>query len=54
MITHWPPKGHLDSGGKGCRWLGKELWRTKHRLVVFGYIHNGRGKGYVDWDYLYV
>jgi predicted phosphodiesterase len=52
LLTHGPPKGHLDQQGKGCGWLGRELWRTKPRLVVFGHIHEGRGREDVRWDYI--
>lgn len=53
LLTHGPPKGHLDSSLRsGCGWLGKELWRTKPRLVVFGHIHHARGREDVNWDYL--
>lgn len=47
FLTHGPPVGHLDDGGKGCKHLLKELWRVQPRLVVFGHIHAGRGQGRV-------
>lgn len=50
VLTHGPPKGHLDLGDKGCEWLLRELWRVKPRAVVFGHIHRGRGKEAVTWD----
>ena len=50
VLTHGPPKGHLDLGGKGCEWLLVELWRIKPRVVVFGHIHQGRGQETLTWD----
>jgi Icc-related predicted phosphoesterase len=50
VLTHGPPKGHLGLGGKGCEWLLRELWRVKPRVVVFGYIHQGRGQEALTWD----
>ncbi|CZR70162.1 related to phosphoesterases [Phialocephala subalpina] len=50
VLTHGPPKGHLDLGGKGCEWLLHELWRIKPRVVVFGHIHQGRGQEALTWD----
>lgn len=44
LVTHGPPKGHLDLGGKGCPQLLKEIRRAKPRLVVFGHIHEGHGE----------
>ena len=52
LLTHGPAKGHLDSKGKGCGWLNKELWRKKPRLVVCGHIHEGRGREDIKWDYV--
>lgn len=50
VLTHGPPKGYLDEGGKGCNWLLRELWRVKPRLVVCGHIHEGRGRKDMAWD----
>ncbi|KAN0114735.1 putative rhamnogalacturonate lyase [Hyaloscypha variabilis] len=50
VLTHGPPKGHLDLGGKGCEWLLHDLWRIKQRVVVFGHIHQGRGQEALTWD----
>ncbi|KAF2418391.1 Metallo-dependent phosphatase [Tothia fuscella] len=50
VLTHGPPRGHLDLGGKGCEWLLRELWRLRPRLVIFGHIHEGRGKEALAWD----
>lgn len=50
LLTHGPPKGHLDSQGKGCPQLLREIWRARPRLVVFGHIHIGRGAEHVAFD----
>lgn len=50
LLTHGPPVGHLDGGGKGCRWLLGELWRAKPRLAVFGHIHVGRRQRVLWFD----
>ncbi|KAL1868551.1 hypothetical protein VTK73DRAFT_3607 [Phialemonium thermophilum] len=50
LLTHGPPKGHLDDGGKGCPQLLQEIWRTRPRLVVFGHIHPGHGIEHVEFD----
>lgn len=44
LVTHGPPKGHLDLGGKGCPQLLQEIRRARPRLVVFGHIHEGHGE----------
>lgn len=44
LVTHGPPKGHLDLGGKGCPQLLQEIRRAKPLLVVFGHIHEGYGE----------
>lgn len=45
LVTHQPPKGHLDLDGFGCDFLLRELWRLskKPRLHVFGHVHEGHG-----------
>ncbi|KAK4162970.1 Metallo-dependent phosphatase-like protein [Cladorrhinum sp. PSN259] len=55
LVTHGPPRGHLDSfqgitRGLGCVSLLKEVWRIKPRLHVFGHIHAGRGTEVVSYD----
>ncbi|KAI5457053.1 putative calcineurin-like phosphoesterase [Mariannaea sp. PMI_226] len=50
VLTHGPPKGHLDLEGKGCPQLLKELWRIRPRLVVFGHIHDGHGREEIVYD----
>lgn len=50
LLTHGPPKGHLDDGGKGCANLLAELWRTRPEVVVCGHIHPGRGEEWLPFD----
>lgn len=53
VITHTPPKHHLDTTGRGhssgCEALTKALWRVRPRLVVCGHIHESRGAERVRW-----
>lgn len=37
LITHSPPKHHLDLGGLGDSFLLQELWRIRPKLHVFGH-----------------
>lgn len=52
LVTHGPPKGHLDLGGLGCQFPMKELWKlpSKPRLHVFGHIHEGYGVEHARFD----
>lgn len=50
LITHGPPKGHLDAEQLGCKYLLDELWRKKPRLHVFGHVHEGHGVEWVQFD----
>jgi predicted phosphodiesterase len=52
LITHGPPKGHLDAGYLGCKYLLDEIWRTKPRLHVFGHVHDGYGVEWIQFDRL--
>jgi len=52
LLTHGPPRGHLDQEGKGCEWLARELWLKRPSLVVFGHIHGGNGIETLCWDYV--
>jgi predicted phosphodiesterase len=52
LITHGPPKGHLDAGYLGCKYLLDEVWRTKPRLHVFGHVHDGHGREWIQFDRL--
>ncbi|KAK0735914.1 hypothetical protein B0T21DRAFT_402538 [Apiosordaria backusii] len=49
LITHCPPKGHLDLL-LGCPALLSELWRVKPKLHVFGHIHHEAGVESVFFD----
>ncbi|KAH6700006.1 putative phosphoesterase [Cadophora sp. MPI-SDFR-AT-0126] len=49
LITHGPPRAHLDLG-YGCDYLLDELWRTRPKLHVFGHIHGGYGQERVYYD----
>lgn len=44
VLTHGPPKGYLDQGGKGCPYLLEEIVRKRPRFVVYGHIHAGNGQ----------
>lgn len=48
VLTHGPPRGYLDEGGKGCPRLLRELRRARPRLAVFGHVHGGHGGHGVD------
>ncbi|EGX95292.1 phosphoesterase, putative [Cordyceps militaris CM01] len=50
LLTHGPPRGHLDDGGKGCPQLTQEILRVRPKLVVFGHIHVGHGEERVSYD----
>jgi len=50
LITHGPPKAHLDLGHIGCDFLLAELWRVRPRLHVFGHVHEGYGQETVGFD----
>lgn len=52
LITHGPPKGHLDFGNVGCNFLLEELWKTRPRLHVFGHVHESYGQEWVVFDRL--
>lgn len=50
LLTHGPPKWHLDANALDNEYLLKELRRTKLPLVVFGHIHAGYGHDVVAFD----
>lgn len=52
LITHAPPRGHLDLLSIGCVHLLQELWRVRPRLHVFGHVHEGAGTETVQFDAL--
>ncbi len=49
LITHAPPKSHLDLG-HGCIHLLDELWHSRPRLHVYGHVHEGYGVNWVRFD----
>ncbi|KAK8102190.1 phosphoesterase [Apiospora sp. TS-2023a] len=55
LVTHGPPKGHLDlEGHLGCEHLLRKVWRVRSalRLHVFGHVHEGHGHEWVPFDAL--
>lgn len=52
LVTHGPPRFHLDVDDLGDDSLLKEVWRTKPALHVFGHIHEGYGKDCMVFDQL--
>lgn len=52
LITHGPPKAHLDLLNLGCQHLLEELWRIRPMLHVFGHVHEGHGSEWLQFDAL--
>jgi Icc-related predicted phosphoesterase len=52
LITHAPPRAHLDLNSLGCRHLLRTLWRTHPLLHVFGHVHAGYGHERIQFDEL--
>ncbi|ROV96001.1 hypothetical protein VMCG_07996 [Cytospora schulzeri] len=52
LITHGPPRAHLDILRLGCPALLEELWRVRPRLHVFGHVHEGYGREWLNFDTL--
>ena len=52
LITHGPPRSHLDLLHLGCVHLLRELWRVRPRLHVFGHVHEGAGTEWLQFDAL--
>jgi predicted phosphohydrolase len=50
LLTHGPPKHHLDLGRLGCSFLLQELHTKTPLLQVFGHIHAGYGCRMAIWD----
>jgi len=50
LLTHGPPKHHLDLGHLGCSSLLSEVRQKAPLLHVFGHIHAGYGRRNVIWD----
>ncbi|WYZ45367.1 hypothetical protein EsH8_VIII_000683 [Colletotrichum jinshuiense] len=49
LVTHTPPKNHLDLG-LGCPGLLREVWRVRPKLHVFGHVHWGHGRQAIHFD----
>lgn len=43
LVTHMPPRFHLDINGFGDDRLLEELWRVKPQVHIFGHVHAGHG-----------
>ena len=54
LVTHCPPRAHLDLLDLGCVHLLRELWRVRPRLHVFGHVHAGAGVENLCFDELQV
>lgn len=52
LITHGPPRAHLDTLRLGCPALLAEAWRVRPRLHVFGHVHEGHGSEWLGFDAL--
>ncbi|KAK4152494.1 Metallo-dependent phosphatase-like protein [Chaetomidium leptoderma] len=52
LVTHGPPRAHLDLLRLGCEHLLRELWRVRPKLHVFGHIHEGAGTEWLQFDEL--
>ncbi|KAI0537948.1 Metallo-dependent phosphatase [Xylaria digitata] len=50
LITHGPPRAHLDLTTLGCPHLLRELWRVHPTLHVFGHVHEGYGHEWAGFD----
>jgi hypothetical protein len=50
LVTHGPPRGHLDLMSWGCLFLLKEVWRIRPRLHAFGHVHEGVGVEMAAFD----
>ncbi|PKY00345.1 Metallo-dependent phosphatase [Aspergillus campestris IBT 28561] len=52
LVTHGPPRAHLDLLNLGCVHLLRELWRVRPRLHVFGHVHEGAGTEWLQFNAL--
>lgn len=50
LVTHTPPRAHLDLLRLGCEHLLRELWWVRPRLHVFGHVHEGAGTEWLQFD----
>lgn len=49
LVTHNPPRGHLDAGGGGHVALCHAAQAAGPKLHVFGHVHGGAGTERVAW-----
>ncbi|KAK0644455.1 Metallo-dependent phosphatase-like protein [Cercophora newfieldiana] len=52
LVTHGPPRAHLDLLNIGCDYLLREIWRVRPLLHVFGHVHGGRGQEWLPYSAL--
>lgn len=52
LITHGPPRAHLDLLNLGCVHLLQELWRVRPRLHVFGHVNEDAEPVWLQFDAL--
>lgn len=50
LVTHCPPRAHLDLMWLGCLHLLREVWRARPRLHIFGHVHEGYGQEWAGFD----
>jgi predicted phosphodiesterase len=54
LLTHGPPKCHLDTNSYGAmvgsKHLLRELYHVRPRLVVFGHVHESYGRDLLAFD----
>jgi hypothetical protein len=50
LLTHGPPKWHLDANALRDEHLLRELRRLKPTLIVFGHTHAGYGREVITFD----
>ena len=52
LVTHGPPRAHLDLLNLGCIHLLEEVWRVGPSLHVYGHVHEGYGQEWLCYDEL--
>jgi predicted phosphodiesterase len=52
LVTHGPPRAHLDLLNLGCGHLLPDIWRVRPRLHIFGHVHDGTGTEWLQFDVL--
>ncbi|OKL56300.1 hypothetical protein UA08_08552 [Talaromyces atroroseus] len=52
LVTHGPPRTHLDLLNLGCVHLLQEIWRVRPHLHIFGHVHDGAGTEWLQFDLL--